>query len=122
MKHCTSIVAALLSLPVLPAAAAQPPEEAGASAGGRRELEVTEEDRRHWSYRPLSPVEPPAPAEAAWCRTPVDRFILSELETKGIRPNPPAGRRVLIRRLYFDLTGLPPPPEEVDAFVADPSP
>src|SRR5262249_3451639 len=86
---------------------------------GRREMVVTDEDRRHWSYRPLQVIDPPAVRDAAWCRTPIDRFILAAIETRGIRPNTGADRRTLIRRLYFDLLGLPPAPEEVDAFIAD---
>ena len=57
----------------------------------------------------------------AWCRTPLDRFVLAKLEAKGISPNAPADRRKLIRRAYFDLIGLPPTPEEVEAFVTDQS-
>jgi hypothetical protein len=80
---------------------------------------VTAEDRRHWSYRPLQAVAPPAVHDGAWCRTPVDRFIAAALEARGIRPNVPADSRTLIRRLSFDLLGLPPAPGEVEAFVAD---
>jgi hypothetical protein len=98
------------------------PETAAAPAGGRREMVVTDEDRRHWSYRPLKAVGPPVPEEARWCRTPIDRFIVAALEARGIRPSAPADRRTLIRRLYFDVLGLPPAPEEVEAFVADPRP
>jgi hypothetical protein len=98
------------------------PESAAAATGGRREMVVTDEDRRHWSYRPLKATCPPVPTEALWCRTPVDRFILAALETRGIHPNAPAERRTLIRRLYFDVLGLPPPPGAVEAFVADPRP
>ena len=59
---------------------------------------------------------------AVWARTPIDAFILSELEKRGLSPSPEADRRTLIRRLTFDLLGLPPTPEEIDAFVGDPSP
>jgi hypothetical protein len=85
-------------------------------------MTVTDEDRRFWSFRPLARPTPPAVKGAAWCRTPLDRFILHKLEEKGLTPAPEAERRQLIRRAYFDLVGLPPPPEEVEAFVRDPSP
>ena len=98
------------------------PETATTPAAGRREMVVTEEDRRHWSYRPLQRVSPPAIKDAAWCRTPIDRFIVAALEARGIHPNAPADRRSLIRRLYFDLLGLPPAPEEVERFIADARP
>jgi hypothetical protein len=93
-----------------------------ARTGGRRALVVTDQDRRHWSYLPLKAVALPAPREAPWCRTPVDRFIVAALEARRIRANAAASRRTLIRRLSFDLLGLPPAPEEVEAFVADPRP
>jgi mono/diheme cytochrome c family protein len=83
---------------------------------------VTEKDRDFWSFRPLASVTPPEVKDRAWGRTAVDRFVLARLEGRGLKPNPMADRRVLIRRVSFDLIGLPPSPEEVDAFVADPAP
>jgi Protein of unknown function (DUF1549)/Protein of unknown function (DUF1553) len=79
-------------------------------------------DRDFWSFRPLQDPKPPSVQNAEWIRTPVDRFILAELEAHGLAPAAPADRRTLIRRVYFDLIGLPPTPDEVDAFVADPDP
>jgi hypothetical protein len=79
-----------------------------------------------WSLRPLAEVTPPVAAPAAlpaeWANNPIDRFILAKLIDNGLRPSPPADRRTLIRRVYFDLTGLPPTPEQVDCFVADTDP
>lgn len=77
---------------------------------------------RHWSY--VKPVRPSLPDvhDAAWVRGAVDQFILAGLEQEGLAPSPEADRQALIRRVSLDLTGLPPTPEEVDAFVADPSP
>ena len=65
---------------------------------------------------------PPAGTNAAWARNDVDRFILAALEAKGLRPSPEASRQTLIRRVTFDLIGLPPTPEEVESFVRDTSP
>src|SRR4051812_1129385 len=81
-----------------------------------------EQGRAFWSFR--APVDPPPPAvrDGSWPRTPVDRFLLAALEEAGLRPAPEAHRRTLIRRATFDLTGLPPTPEEADAFLADDSP
>jgi hypothetical protein len=77
---------------------------------------------RHWSY--VKPERPPLPsvADKAWPRNEIDAFILARLEKARLKPSPEADRRVLIRRLYFDLLGLPPKPEEADAFVSDKSP
>jgi hypothetical protein len=79
-------------------------------------------DRSFWAFQP--PADPPSPAvkDAAWAKTPLDRFVLAKLEANGLQPAPPADRRTLIRRAAFDLTGLPPTPEEIDAFLADTSP
>jgi len=82
---------------------------------------ITDEQRRFWSFQPLKKTEPPHVEARLWCRTPIDHFILAAQETKGLRPNPPANRRKLIRRAYLDLLGLPPSPEEVEAFVDDPA-
>ncbi len=75
----------------------------------------------HWSYQPIQ--DPPVPAvEAeASARSPIDRFVLARLEALGLTPARAADRRTLIRRVSFDLTGLPPTPEEIEAFLADPS-
>jgi hypothetical protein len=98
------------------------PETAAAVTNGRKAMVVTAEDRQHWSYQPLRDLVPPEGHDAGWCRTPIDRFVLAALEARGIRPNARADRRTLIRRVYFDLLGLPPSPGEVTAFVADPAP
>jgi len=89
------------------------------AASEHSDLVVTDADRQHWAYRPLSVVDPPAVNDNGWCATPIDRFILAALEAKSLRPSRPADRRTLIRRVYFDLIGLPPTPDEVEAFVAD---
>ncbi len=78
--------------------------------------------RDWWSLRPVRRPEPPPSRRAGWDRNPIDAFILQKLEAAGLSPSPEADRRALIRRLSFDLTGLPPTPEEVDAFLADPAP
>jgi len=83
---------------------------------------LTDEQRNFWSFQPVREQPLPAVADAAWPASPVDRFILAGLEKQGLRPNPPADKRTLIRRATFDLTGLPPAPAEVSAFVADDSP
>ena len=77
-----------------------------------------------WSLRPLArpPVPDVGPEGSRWARTPVDAFILAGLKSRGLTPSPEADRRTLIRRVAFDLTGLPPSPEEVRAFLADPAP
>jgi mono/diheme cytochrome c family protein len=82
---------------------------------------VEDARRRHWAFRPVRKPALPAVRDAAWVRTPIDAFVRAGLEAKGLAPAPPADRVTLIRRLSFDLIGLPPTPEEVDAFLADPS-
>lgn len=83
---------------------------------------VTEFRKKHWSLQPVQAVPLPTVKSAGWVRNPIDRFIQTKLEEKDLSPSPEADRRTLIRRLSLDLIGLPPTPEEVDAFVADPSP
>jgi mono/diheme cytochrome c family protein len=74
-----------------------------------------------WSLRPLAQVAPPQPDSlpSAWAENPIDRFVFAKLAEKGLSPSPPADRRTLIRRASYDLLGLPPTPEEVEAFVND---
>ncbi|QDV16854.1 Planctomycete cytochrome C [Gimesia panareensis] len=78
--------------------------------------------KKHWAFEPPRKLAPPATKNQSWVRNPIDAFILSKLEQKGLSPAPPADRVALIRRAYFDLTGLPPTPEEVDQFVNDSAP
>lgn len=87
----------------------------------RKEFAVTEADRQHWSFRPVT--DPPVPAvkDSAWPLSTIDRFILARLEEANVRPAPVADRRTLLRRATFDLTGLPPTWDEVQAFVNDPA-
>ena len=83
---------------------------------------VAEARTKHWSFLPVEKPPPPAVKDAGWARAPVDAFVLARLEAKGLAPAPPADRRTLLRRVTYDLTGLPPAPEEVEAFLADRSP
>lgn len=76
----------------------------------------------HWAYRPLVKPTPPATKRTDWARTPVDAFILAKLEANGLTPAEPADKQTLLRRVSFDLIGLPPTPEEIDAFLADSAP
>lgn len=81
-------------------------------------------DSKPWSWQPLKPVALPTLAneDQRWVRNPIDQFILHTLRAKGLQPSKEAERRVLLRRLYFDLIGLPPTPEEVEAFLNDSDP
>ncbi len=76
----------------------------------------------HWAFVAPKRPEIPKVSNPAWVRNPIDSFILAKLEKEGLKPSPEADRATLIRRLYFDLTGLPPAPADVDAFLADKSP
>jgi Protein of unknown function (DUF1553)/Protein of unknown function (DUF1549)/Planctomycete cytochrome C len=85
------------------------------------ERPITPEERQWWAFqKPVRPRVPPIKSLTD-VRNPIDAFVLSALEAKDLRPAPLASRRVLIRRLYFDLIGLPPKPEDVEAFVNDPA-
>ncbi len=84
--------------------------------------DFTEDEKSFWAFQPVTNYETPSVRDHEWPSTWLDRFILSKLEAKGLRPAPRADRRTLIRRLYFNLIGLPPTPEAVEAFVNDPSP
>ncbi len=105
-------IAVLVVLGLLPTGRADDTTGSGAGVPGRE----------FWSFRPLEVTPPPDVAGVSWARTPIDRFILAALDARGIGPNPIADRRTLIRRVSFSLLGLPPTPDEVEAFVADPAP
>ncbi len=83
------------------------------------ERPITAEERAFWAFRPVARHDPPAVKNAEWARNPVDAFLLAAMESRGLAPNAAADRRTLIRRAYLDLTGLPPEPDEVQAFLAD---
>ena len=76
----------------------------------------------HWAFVAPRIVPPPPVKNRAWVRTPVDAFLLAKLEASGLSPRPEADRAILARRVALDLTGLPPTPEEADAFLRDPAP
>jgi hypothetical protein len=109
-----TLLAALLALtaPALaddakPAVPVAPPET------------FTPDQRAHWAYQPPKRPEPPEVREAGWAKSPIDRFILAAIEEMGFAHAPEADRVALIRRVTFDLTGLPPSPLEVEAFLDD---
>ncbi|MBA4016168.1 MAG: hypothetical protein C0483_03160 [Pirellula sp.] len=81
------------------------------------QVAIFQQAKTHWAFQPVRKPEPPTVRDAAWARTPIDRFVLAKLEAHGLHPSPEADAAVLCRRVYFDLVGLPPSPEEVDAFV-----
>jgi hypothetical protein len=83
--------------------------------------QVNEETKNHWSFRPVVRPEVPAVKREAWVANPIDAFILAKLEEAGLSPNPPADKRALVRRVYYDLIGLPPTPEQVEEFLGDES-
>jgi hypothetical protein len=99
------------------------PETGGSRPGVKgQKFVITQEQRKFWSFQPVKAVTPPAVKDAGWARSGLDRFILTALEARGLRPAAPADRRTLIRRATFDLTGLPPTPREIDNFLRDKSP
>jgi hypothetical protein len=100
------------------------PWPAGDATAGAAKKEVFDLARRraeHWAWQPLRSDAPPAVKNGAWARKPLDRFLLAKLEERGLEPAAPADPRTLIRRLAFDLTGLPPTPAQVEEFERDPS-
>ena len=102
--------------------APDPRTGSAAAPAGAPAVPVLELGKDHWAFKP--PQDHPAPPvkDSAWAKTPIDRFVLAALEAKGLKPSPPADRRTLIRRAHYDLTGLPPTHEEVEAFAGDADP
>jgi len=83
---------------------------------------VDEEARNYWAYQPVARPEEPTVQDGDWVRNGIDSFIRARLEAANLEPAPPADRRTLARRVYYDLTGLPPTPDEMESFLSDTSP
>ncbi|MXZ35158.1 MAG: DUF1553 domain-containing protein [Acidobacteria bacterium] len=98
------------------------PLASSAAGSGRLPEELfSPHQRKHWAFQTVQRPKVPAVRHSEWVRTPIDAFVLAELEAGGLEPSPPADGVTLLRRAYFGLIGLPPTPEDVDAFLADPS-
>ena len=95
------------------------PDPRSATADQRK---WSDDKTNHWAWQPVKHVPVPEASNPDWCQTPVDNFILAKLDENSLKPNPPADKRTLIRRVTFDLIGLPPTPVEVQDFVNDHSP
>jgi len=98
------------------------PRVAGAVSLAPKAPTPAEAAKSHWSFLPVKDAPAPQVKNGAWVRNDIDRFILAKLEQKNLPPAAPADKVTLLRRSTFDLTGLPPTPEQVDAFLADESP
>ena len=96
------------------------PEDPNAPIKARRKGGITPEDRQWWAFQPVAKVKAPATNDA-WAVNDIDRFILARLKAEGLQPAPRAQKQALLRRVCFDVTGLPPTPAEMDAFLADTS-
>jgi cytochrome c553 len=97
------------------------PAEAITKASTAGGFDLAARKAAHWAWKPVRSVPPPAVRDEHWPREPIDRFILARLESAGLAPAPAADKRTLLRRVTFDLTGLPPTAAEIDAFLADDS-
>jgi len=99
------------------------PQEAAPKVAGKVEAFDLEKRRaEHWAWQPIRKPALPPVKNTTWGQLPIDRLILAKLEAEGLKPAPAAEKRTLVRRLYFDLLGLPPTPEQVEMFVKDASP
>lgn len=98
------------------------PGTSKAMAGKPRPFPLQQRMAEHWSWHPIKDHSPPTVRDKGWPTDDIDRFILSRLERKGLKPAAPADRRTLVRRIYFDLIGLPPTPEQVAKFAGNPKP
>src|SRR5579884_3579822 len=86
------------------------------------EAEPPSQSSKWWSFQPVHRPAPPAVRDQSWVRDPIDNFVLAKLEQQGLEPAAEADKTTLLRRATFDLTGLPPTPQEIRAFLADHSP
>jgi hypothetical protein len=99
-----------------------PKQSPSAETGvARASFDLSQRKRSHWAWQSIRPPHLPSVRDGNWPRDPLDRFILAKLDDKRLSPAQPADKRTLLRRLFFDLTGLPPSPEETETFLRDPS-
>ncbi|MES1262523.1 MAG: DUF1549 domain-containing protein, partial [Acidobacteriota bacterium] len=98
------------------AGAPWPKQAVTAAPAGKQ---ITQADRQYWAFQPVRDSAPPAVKGDAWAKSPLDRFVLAKLEEKHLQPARPASKLTLLRRVTYDLTGLPPTPEEIAEFEAD---
>ena len=99
-----------------------PADSASSKRKSEDNFDVAQRKAEHWCWQEIAAASPPKVADSAWVRNPLDAFVLAKLEAAGLRPAADSDRSVLLRRVYFDLIGLPPSPEEIQAFLADTSP
>jgi mono/diheme cytochrome c family protein len=99
-----------------------PTANASKASAAKYTFDLAKRKREHWCWLPLRAPQPPATKDRSWPVDAVDRFLLARMEDKGLRPAGPADRRTLLRRVSFDLIGLPPSPQEVEAFMSDQAP
>jgi hypothetical protein len=118
-EHLTDEQIAILSKWIADGAAWPPVKVPGNIGQDRPKYEKLRKE--HWAWQPLKLPQPPAVRDEAWPRSEIDRFILAKLEEQNLRPVSDASKEMLIRRVTFDLTGLPPTPEEIDDFLKDQS-
>ena len=98
------------------------PEESSVELRPKSSFDLLARRDAHWCWDSIKTVPPPKVKNERWIKDPLDRFILKQLEQVNLNPAPPAERRALIRRLYFDIIGLPPSAEQIDAYIGNPSP
>ena len=116
-RHLGLLLILLTGLPVAGRLAANEP-----AATSFPRTRISDDERDHWSFRPLNPGRVPSTVKPQWCRNPVDRFILARLDENGLVPSARASRRILIRRAHFSLLGMPPSPEVIGRLETDRSP
>jgi hypothetical protein len=121
-RWLSALAVGVMGTTIVATVAAVEPPAVDAAAAGLIEQRAAKAMNTWWSWKPLAAPAPPAVREGAWVRSPIDRFVLARLEAAGVEHAAEASREVLIRRAAFDLTGLPPTPEEVRAFVSDTRP
>jgi hypothetical protein len=98
------------------------PAEKATTTTAAGAFDLQKRKSEHWAWQPVRPSQVPAVRDGSWPSSPIDQFILAKVEAKALSPASPADKRTLIRRLSFDLIGLPPTPAEVEVYVSDRSP